>query len=58
MSRKDYETYKEGERAYQRFMDETGSQDPEMEKEIDRIISQRMAQGWNDEDIMNEIMNG
>ena len=51
-NRKLYEQFKEGERAYQRFEQETGAQDPEMEKEMDRLISEKMALGLGDEEIM------
>jgi hypothetical protein len=57
-NRKLYEQFKEGERAYQRFEQETGAQDPEMEKEMDRLISEKMALGLGDEEIMQQILGG
>ena len=57
-NRKLYEQFKEGERAYQRFEQETGAQDPEMDKEMDRLIAEKMAQGLGDEEIMQEILGG
>ncbi len=52
-SRKDYEMYREGERAYARFQDDAGAQDREYEKEMDRIIQEKIDQGLDDETIMD-----
>jgi hypothetical protein len=57
-NRKMYEMFKEGERLYHRFEQETGAQDPEMEKEIDRIITDKMQKGMGDADIIDEILGG
>lgn len=57
-SRKEYEMYREGERLYARFQEETGAQDREQEKEIERLIEEKMAQGLDDATIMDQIING
>ena len=56
-SRKDFEIFKEGERLYNRFNIETGSQDPEYEKEIDRMIDDKIKQGLDDDVIIDQIVN-
>ncbi|CDW81632.1 rbfa domain containing protein [Stylonychia lemnae] len=57
-SRKDYEMIKEGERMYNRFNIEQGqAQDAEYEKEIDRLIDEKMSKGLDDQTIIDQIVN-
>ena len=56
--RKNYEEFKEGERAYAKFTQETGAVDQEFEKDLERIIDEKMAQGLDDEQILDQIMTG
>ena len=50
--------FKEGERAYAKFQQETASQDQELEKELERLIEDKMAQGLDDERIIDQILTG
>lgn len=58
MGRKEIEQFKEGERAYAKFNQETAAQDQEFEKEIERLIDQKMAEGLDDERILDQILTG
>ncbi len=57
-SRKDYEQFKEGERMYAKFTQQTGAVDQEFEKDLERIIDEKMAQGLDDEQIIDQIVTG
>lgn len=56
--RKHFEEFKEGERAYAKFTQETGAVDQEFEKDLERIIDEKMTQGLDDEQILDQIMTG
>ena len=47
-SRKEYELLREADRLTGKFESTTSPIDPEMEKEIDRIIDDKIAQGYED----------
>lgn len=56
--RKELEEFRQGERAYAKFTQETGAVDQEFEKDLERIIDEKMAQGLDDEQILDQIMTG
>lgn len=56
--RKDYEQFKESERMYAKFTQQTGAVDQEFEKDLERIIDEKMDQGLEDEQILDQIMTG
>jgi hypothetical protein len=57
-SRRELEDFKSGERAYAKFEQETGAQDQEFEKELERLIEKGMAEGLQDEAILDRILTG
>lgn len=50
--------FKEGERAYAKFSQQTGPQDQEFEKDLERMIDEKMAQGLDDNKIIDSILTG
>eukprot|EP00347_Sterkiella_histriomuscorum_P003403 403364431 len=56
-SRKDFEIMKEGDRLYKRFNIDQSSQDAEYEKDLDRLIDEKIAQGYDDARIIDELSN-
>lgn len=48
-SRRELEDMKDADRMYSRFEQEAGVNDPEFEKEMDRIIEEKMAKGFTDD---------
>jgi len=57
-SRKELEMMKEAEREFSRFESESGPIDPEFEKELDRLIEEKMRKGYDDQRIIDEISTG
>ena len=57
-TRKELDQYKEGERLYAKFQQETAAQDQEYEKELDRMIEERMSQGLEDDKIIDQLVTG
>lgn len=57
-SRKEYEQFKEGERAYAKFSQQTGAQDQEFEKDLERMLDEKIAEGLDDASIIDQIMTG
>lgn len=57
-SRRELDQFKMGERAYAKFQAETGAQDQEFDKELERIIDKGMAEGLEDDKILDNILTG
>ena len=57
-SRKELEMMREAERDFSKFESESGPIDPEFEKELDRLIDEKIKKGYDDQRIIDEISTG
>ena len=57
-SRREYEEFKQAERVYAKFSQQTGAQDQEFEKDLERLLDEKIDQGLDDAQIIDQILSG